>query len=622
MNLEQQRKRAKDLLRAYRRDEPEAIRRVRRHHPRAVGDIRLADAQLVVAREAGFPSWARMKHGHVASSLHEAVRAGSPLTEALERAQLWELREALEIAVERDDRDAARLLLARGAWVDQAGRRWGRGGSALHAALLLGRDLAMIELLLDGGASLSVRDPQQHTPLAIAVRVARGDAEALFRSRGARDEEASDGDGRLGACLRGEHPAGTATWHRSDHQYLCWAVRSGHVAAISALLAIGLDVDARDDDGDTALHLAVSAGSMVAVEALLAGHPQVDAVDFRGETPLTRALRDGEEAIADRLLRAGALPQERVDLTERFEEAADAVVDGDLAKLGALLDGEPRLVHARSLHDHRCTLLHYVAASGVEADRQRTPPNAAAVAELLLARGADPNALALVYGAPGQPVLGLAITCGFPHQAGVMPALVRALAAGGATVNGPDGQSPIPHAFPSAWEALVEHGATIDLGAAAALGRLDRVHELVTRDGALQPGAQVGSARPAQEVKDLAFLAACDAKQTAVAAYLLDVGARIDVPGSEGMTGLHQAVYRCDCATARMLVDRGAPLEAKNVYGGTVLDFAVWVIKNRPSNGGDWRALVGMLIAAGADLDAAGGKDAIEAALRNVADSS
>lgn len=237
MNFEQQRKRAKDLLRAYRRNEPDAIRRVRRHHPRAAaraaGDLQLADAQRVVAREAGFPSWARMKHRAI-PSLHAAVRAGASVTEALATAQLWELREALEIAVERDDRDTARILLAHGAWVDHAGRRWGRWGGALHAALLLGRDLAMLEVLLDGGASPAARDREGHTPLAVAVRVARDDAAAALRSRGARDDEVRDADRLLGACVRGERPVGTAAWRTGDHQHLCWAVRSGRVAAIPA----------------------------------------------------------------------------------------------------------------------------------------------------------------------------------------------------------------------------------------------------------------------------------------------------------------------------------------------------------------------------------------------------
>src|SRR5262249_51456187 len=160
-------------------------------------------------------------------------------------------------------------------------------------------------------------------------------------------------------------------------------------------------------------------------------------------------------------------------------DAADAVVDGDLPRLAALLDREPRLVRARSRRDHRCTLLHYAAANGVEDERQRTPKSAPPVAELLLARGADPDAFALMSGGgPGQTALALAVTSTFPDQAGVMPDLVRALVRGGARVNGPNGDAtPLRYALRCAWDALVDGGAIVDLAAAAALGRMDRVRE-------------------------------------------------------------------------------------------------------------------------------------------------
>jgi hypothetical protein len=67
-----------------------------------------------------------------------------------------------------------------------------------------------------------------------------------------------------------------------------------------------------------------------------------------------------------------------------------------------------------------------------------------------------------------------------------------------------------------------------------------------------------------------------------------------------------------------MLIDRGAPLEAKNAYGGTVLDFVVWALRHQPGKGRDWCGLVDMLVAAGADLEAVGGRHAIEAALHQV----
>src|SRR5436190_3938780 len=104
MNLEQQRKRAKDLLRAHRRGEPDAIRRVRAMHPRAAGAIQLADAQLVVAREAGFPSWPKLLHSvQEPPALDTVVEAGADAVRAAlaSKPPTWMAREALEIAVAR-----------------------------------------------------------------------------------------------------------------------------------------------------------------------------------------------------------------------------------------------------------------------------------------------------------------------------------------------------------------------------------------------------------------------------------------------------------------------------------------------------------------------------------------
>jgi hypothetical protein len=44
----------------------------------------------------------------------------------------------------------------------------------------------------------------------------------------------------------------------------------------------------------------------------------------------------------------------------QFEEAADAIVSGDIATLRRLLDERPELIRQRSSRDHRSTLLHYV----------------------------------------------------------------------------------------------------------------------------------------------------------------------------------------------------------------------------------------------------------------------
>lgn len=85
---------------------------------------------------------------------------------------------------------------------------------------------------------------------------------------------------------------------------------------------------------------------------------------------------------------------------DAFERAVDAVIDGDASTLAALLGEQPDLIRARSTRVtrgdppvHGATLLHYLAANGVEDERQRSPRNAPTIAKMLLEAGADPDAL-------------------------------------------------------------------------------------------------------------------------------------------------------------------------------------------------------------------------------------
>lgn len=64
LDLDQQKKRAKALCRALRAGDAKALARLSAHHPnppRVTADIRLADAQLVIARELGVSSWPALR---------------------------------------------------------------------------------------------------------------------------------------------------------------------------------------------------------------------------------------------------------------------------------------------------------------------------------------------------------------------------------------------------------------------------------------------------------------------------------------------------------------------------------------------------------------------------------
>jgi len=74
INLEQQKKRAKELLKAYKKNPSSVVERFEKFHPnflqqvKSVNKIQLSDAQWVIARELGLASWPKLKQ-HIALML-------------------------------------------------------------------------------------------------------------------------------------------------------------------------------------------------------------------------------------------------------------------------------------------------------------------------------------------------------------------------------------------------------------------------------------------------------------------------------------------------------------------------------------------------------------------------
>jgi ankyrin repeat protein len=264
----------------------------------------------------------------------------------------------------------------------------------------------------------------------------------------------------------------------------------------------------------------------------------------------------------------------------RFESAVEAVVNGDLAGLGTLLREHPELAQARSARVtkfdppvHRSTLLHYVAANGVEGYRQKTPKNAVDIAKALLEAGAEVDAMADLYGSPCTTMTLLVSSC-HPAEAGVQVDLVNLLLDFGASLDGdPPSKwgSPLMTAlgfgYPKAAEALFRRGARVDsLPAAAGLGRTSEAAQLLagadaeSRHRALALGAQHGYAE--------------------IVRLLLDAGEDPNRHNPDGLhshsTPLHQAALVAHEAVVRLLVERGARLDIKDtIYHATPIDWAV-----------------------------------------------
>ncbi|WP_253183229.1 ankyrin repeat domain-containing protein [Sphingobium phenoxybenzoativorans] len=90
------------------------------------------------------------------------------------------------------------------------------------------------------------------------------------------------------------------------------AARLGRADMIPALVSAGIDLEAHDPKGYTALILASYHGSLETTQALLEAGAQVDAPDLgRGNTALMGVAFKGFGAVARLLLAAGAEPNRR-----------------------------------------------------------------------------------------------------------------------------------------------------------------------------------------------------------------------------------------------------------------------------------------------------------------------
>ncbi|HWN93949.1 MAG TPA: ankyrin repeat domain-containing protein [Methylomirabilota bacterium] len=294
----------------------------------------------------------------------------------------------------------------------------------------------------------------------------------------------------------------------------------------------------------------------------------------------------------------------------QFEAAVDAIVTGDITTLKRLLRGNPEMIRARSTREHRATLLHYVGANAVEAYRQKTPKNAAKVAEVLLKAGAEVDA-DLDYGPrrkryperSGSTTLGLVATSCHPAVAGVQIPLLDILLKYGASVDGiPGGWNPLIAALHNGRGAaaayLAKRGARLDLEGAAGVGRLDVVKSFFNKDGSLKANATKAQ-------MEAGLMWACEYGRASVVDFLLKQG--VDVGAQpHGETGLHWASYAGHAKVVKAFLKSKAPVDIKDKrFGGTPLGWALygWCAPPPESSHGDYYEVVARLVAAGATVE-------------------
>jgi ankyrin repeat protein len=256
----------------------------------------------------------------------------------------------------------------------------------------------------------------------------------------------------------------------------------------------------------------------------------------------------------------------------KFEAAANAIVGGDLTTLDRLIRESPQLVRARSGRPHRATLLHYLAANGVENERQKSPQNAVELARVLLQASSEVDAVATMYGGQ-QTTMNMLVSSGHPAQAGVQCALVETLLDFGAAIEGVTGAtegSPLltalAHGYLGAAETLAKRGANTDsLVAAAGLGRLWAAAQQLPNS--------------TSEDRHRALALAAQHGHAEVVRLLLDAGEdpnRFNPRGFHGhSTPLHQAASYGHEAVVRLLMERHARLDLEDtIYHGTPIGWA------------------------------------------------
>jgi ankyrin repeat protein len=233
---------------------------------------------------------------------------------------------------------------------------------------------------------------------------------------------------------------------------------------------------------------------------------------------------------------------------------------GDVEGLGAHLKGHPKLVRQRVTFERgnyfrNPTLLEFVAENPVR--RGTLPANIVEVAKVILDAGAKEDQAAL------DEALGLVCSGCVPRECHVQVPLIDLLCGHGADPSGAMSAA-LPHREFEAVDALIRNGARVDLVVAAGLGRVDEFRRLLAS----------ANDDANYENRQRALALASQLGYPGIVRLLLDAGEdpnRYNPVGTHAhSTPLHQAAAGGHAEVVRLLVERGARLDAKDtMWQGT-----------------------------------------------------
>lgn len=454
----------------------------------------------------------------------------------------------------------------------------------VHRAALRG-DLWRLKELISKGADLNEKDEFDQTPLYYALAASQGEAAKFLIDQGA----ATNITARYGRTLL--HQASRAGLLETVQMLVARdvplintssncatplhdAVRGGHKEVAEFLISKSIPVDSKKGLNGTPLQLAASLGKIEMVEFLIEQGADLSVKNSKGKTPSDLAEARGHTEIVELLRKQGTEYQSPTDSKKpkSVKSIHQAAVDGDIEQVRLFVSTG---TDVNSGDASERTPLHYAAYAGRKD-----------VVQVLIEAGADVN-------------------CKDKY-----------------------GQTPTVLAMKgwhnSVVDLLISKGADVTLDTAIYLGDLAKVKSFIESDpdvnetqlnwllikslnsrGGVKQGykevaqylLQKGASPNARDRNNATILHAWawggDFTATkAVIEFMIGKGADIKARQG-GWTPLHTALDRHRGRVAKVLIDHGADVTAKDGRGRTVLHYAA---------SGGMKDVVELLVAKGVDI--------------------